>query len=371
MKICLLSFHFAEYAIALAHSLAHRNEVLVLLNRENAIDELIDHDKVLSCENPKIMTVPRLRSGHPYGLINIVNIFLAVRRFAPDVIHVQETIRDYEFGSILLLRRFPLVLTIHDHVPHTGSGAKINPVRRRLFEPYTRRIPDAVIVHSRKIARETKNKYPWMQKRIYSIAHGVLAAGKTSFRTDWEIGTVLFFGRIEAYKGIGAFIEAVNRLKETGVPVKGIIAGRGPDLENHRRLISGQEWFELHDYYIPADKVHHFYRRANILVQPYKDATQSGVSLIALGVGRPIIATDVGGLNEVVKHGENGLVVPPGDIDALVEAMRHLILNQTLSRQFALQSYQMGRSDFSWASIADLTMKVYTDAIANCRSDRN
>jgi glycosyltransferase involved in cell wall biosynthesis len=77
----------------------------------------------------------------------------------------------------------------------------------------------------------------------------------------------------------------------------------------------------LHDRYIPNEEVSDFFAAANVVVLPYKSATQSGIIQIAFNFDRPVITTAVGGLPEVVRPGELGEVVPPEDPQALAEAM--------------------------------------------------
>jgi glycosyltransferase involved in cell wall biosynthesis len=73
---------------------------------------------------------------------------------------------------------------------------------------------------------------------------------------------------------------------------------------------------------VPNEKVNVYFSAADAVVLPYLSGTQSGIAQIAFNFDRPVIATSVGGLGEVVKHGETGLVVPPGDSMALAGAIQ-------------------------------------------------
>ena len=77
----------------------------------------------------------------------------------------------------------------------------------------------------------------------------------------------------------------------------------------------------LVDGYLPDDEVEPYFAAADLCVLPYESATQSGVIQIAYSFGLPVIATDVGGLPEVVLDGRTGFVVPPKDVKALAEAV--------------------------------------------------
>ncbi|TDN35765.1 glycosyltransferase [Hymenobacter sp. UV11] len=137
---------------------------------------------------------------------------------------------------------------------------------------------------------------------------------------------VLFFGFIRAYKGLDILLEALADARVAALPVKLLIAGefyedaapyevliKKYDLES--RLVRATD-------FIPNEKVADYFSAADLVVQPYKNATQSGVSQVAYHFGRPMLVTDVGGLAELIPAGVVGYVVPPTPLaiaDALVD----------------------------------------------------
>jgi len=137
---------------------------------------------------------------------------------------------------------------------------------------------------------------------------------------------VLFFGFIRAYKGLDILLEAMADARVAALPVKLLIAGefyedaapyealiKKYDLEN--RLVRATD-------FIPNEKVAAYFSAADLVIQPYKNATQSGVSQVAYHFGRPMLVTDVGGLAELIPAGVVGYVVPPTPLaiaDALVD----------------------------------------------------
>lgn len=364
MKIALISFHFAEYALLLGSALAERHEVLLILNKENAELEL--GSRLSDAEKPglKIVCLPERGLINPLMLLNSVRVISEIRAFSPDVIHCQEVPYDYLMGALALLRSFPLVLTIHDHVPHTGKDTRerkrIGFYRRRL-----RRMPDVAIVHGERIRRESEILLPWLRNRIIAVPHGPLGEATDLVEKNWEPGALLFFGRIEQYKGLRYFIDAVKTLNTKGAVVKGIIAGTGQDLELYRAEIEADSSFELIDRYIGDDEVPGLFGRANVVVLPYTDATQSGVVAMALHYGRPVVATDVGSIGEVVREGYNGLLVPPRDVPALAHAIGRLVEDQPLSASMGRNARQLGQTELSWAAIAERTAAAYRLAVAH------
>lgn len=128
-------------------------------------------------------------------------------------------------------------------------------------------------------------------------------------------GYLLFFGFIRAYKGLDIMLEAMADKRLAELPIKLIIAGEFyEDAAPYEVLIRR---YKLEDRiiratdFIPNEKVVDYFCAADLIVQPYKNATQSGVSQIAYHFERPMLVTDVGGLAELIPDGVVGYVVPP------------------------------------------------------------
>lgn len=139
-------------------------------------------------------------------------------------------------------------------------------------------------------------------------------------------GYLLFFGFIRSYKGLDLLLEAWADPRLVALPVKLIIAGEFyEDAAPYEALIAKHQLesriVRATDF-IPNEEVANYFCAADLVVQPYKHATQSGVSQVAYHFGRPMLVTDVGGLAELVPNGVVGYVVPPTPralADALVD----------------------------------------------------
>ena len=139
-------------------------------------------------------------------------------------------------------------------------------------------------------------------------------------------GYLLFFGFIRAYKGLDIMLEALADKRLAELPIKLIIAGEFyEDAAPYEALIRR---YQLEDRivratdFIPNERVVDYFCAADLIVQPYKNATQSGVSQIAYHFERPMLVTDVGGLAELIPNGVVGYVVPPTSaaiVDAVVD----------------------------------------------------
>ncbi len=138
---------------------------------------------------------------------------------------------------------------------------------------------------------------------------------------------LLYFGYIRPYKGVTVLIDALKQLVDGGMTdmLLLIVGEFYDDEERYRRKIR-----ELHidahvrivSEYVPNDEVPLYFSAADVVILPYLSATQSGIAQIAYNFNTPMIATDVGGLAEVVVDGKTGIVVPAGDPTALASAIR-------------------------------------------------
>lgn len=160
---------------------------------------------------------------------------------------------------------------------------------------------------------------------------------------------LLFFGFIRAYKGLDILLEAWADPRLGALPVKLIIAGEFYEdaapyeaiIQKHNlesRLVQATD-------FIPNEQVGNYFCAADLVVQPYKHATQSGVSQVAYHFGRPMLVTDVGGLAELIPDGIVGYVVPP-TAGALADALVDFYAN---NREEAFAAgVRAERTKFSW-----------------------
>ena len=285
-----------------------------------------------------------------------------IRREKPDIVHCI----DPEILTGLLL---PFtsgccrVQTVHDTHPHIGS--------RRIGQWVALRLSlasaDCVIVHGRKSRMELGTR------KVCSI----IPMGALSFPLDAssenvpeEPTTLLFFGRIEEYKGLDYLIEAVNEIHEVVPEIKLIIAGGG-DFQRYRKLIRIPEAFEIQNRFIDDSEIPLLFRRAAIVVLPYVEGTQSGIVPIAYAFRKPVIVTDVGDIPEVVETGVTGIVVKPADREALTTAIMKLLENPDLRRSMGENAFRVVTTDLSWEKVAERTIQVYREVVGKaCRRRR-
>lgn len=189
---------------------------------------------------------------------------------------------------------------------------------------------DAFVAQSEAVAAELRQFRP--DAPLRQVPHPVYSIfGKATERAEARrrLGVTarevaLFFGFIRGYKGLLDLLEAVALLpaeRDFQLLVGGEFYEDDAPYRKAIRDLGLQRRVVLHDRYIPNPEVADFFGAANVVVLPYRSATQSGIVQIAFNFDRPVITTRVGGLPEVVEPGVVGEVVPPRDPAALAAAL--------------------------------------------------
>lgn len=168
---------------------------------------------------------------------------------------------------------------------------------------------------------------------------------------------VLFFGLIRRYKGLDLLLEAMPRIQaETGAHL--YIAGECyeelSDYEAQIERLKLADAVTLDARYVANEEVPRLMAAADVVVLPYRHATQSGIVQVAYACGRPVITTAVGGLPDVVWDGETGLLVPPEDSDAIADAVRRFY-EEDLAAELAT-GVARRVAELSWAGLVAAVM---------------
>lgn len=240
-----------------------------------------------------------------------------IRETAPDLLHIFNG-EGYPWALVWAWQaerqRIPMVVTVHDPEPHPGNfWESLNAALR----PFVIKRARSVHVHSACFADTILAQGA---KSVVVIPHGSLAARFVRYRRPGvpRERMVLFFGRLEWYKGIDVFVEAIIALDGK---FRAVIAGpgrlSGPLLN---KIQSRPDLFNLRASYLSDAEVADLFQRASVCVLPYRQASQSSIPLIAAAFGTPVVATAVGAFVEDVPR-VGGKLVPPGDAHALAKAI--------------------------------------------------
>jgi glycosyltransferase involved in cell wall biosynthesis len=183
---------------------------------------------------------------------------------------------------------------------------------------------------------------------------------------------LLFFGLIKEHKGLDLLLEALALARRERPEVRLLVAGEPmgswrPYAERIARLgLAGS--VELRLGYIPNAKAHLYFGAADVAVLPYQQIFQSGVVLASYAFARPVVATDVGGLGEIVREGETGFLAPPDDPARLAETLLHALSDPAALVRMGATAASFARERHSWAHIAARHEEIYEESIRGGRN---
>lgn len=171
---------------------------------------------------------------------------------------------------------------------------------------------------------------------------------------------VLFFGFIRKYKGLDLLLQAFadERIKNSNIEL--IIAGEYyEDSKPYKAVIEENNLHDtvhLFDDFIPNADVHYYFSACDIVAQPYRSATQSGISQIAYYYSKPMLVTDVGGLPEIVKDEKTGWIVPVDSTEIATGILKAFHDNQYKTFH---DSILEERKRFEWSYFIEVIMDLY------------
>ena len=189
---------------------------------------------------------------------------------------------------------------------------------------------------------------------VYNIFRESVArsVGIEKLNLDINSKYILFFGLIRAYKGLDLALKALqdSRIKKLGIKL--IIAGEFYDKqEKYSELLEATKTSVLLcDHYIPQDEVRYYFAAADCVVQPYKTATQSGITQVAYNFNKPMIVTNVGGLPEIVAHDKVGYVTELNETAIADAIVRFYTENKKAEFE---KNVELEKEKFSWEHFID------------------
>jgi glycosyltransferase involved in cell wall biosynthesis len=175
---------------------------------------------------------------------------------------------------------------------------------------------------------------------------------------------VLFFGNLSRYKGTDVLINAFPQIhRETGAHL--VLAGNpfaGFDLKGEQELtrqLGISEHVTWVPEYIASEEVEAWMGVASVMVFPYRDIYQSGALHVAQTFGVPTVASAVGAMQDVIEHEQNGLLVPPENVDALAAAITRLLKDPALASRLGARFLADAQGRFSWKTIGGTLLEAY------------
>jgi len=298
----------------------------------------------------------------------------------PDIVQFSKINFPFEAIFLAQMRRRGLILTqiCHEFELRENHGGPLSSLILRAYSDIYKNF-SAMFFHANENCGKFLSLFPFVQKeKTYVIPHGNSSwllkyfpqtddKGVTRRRYGLKPGqpVILFFGLLAPSKGIDDLIEAFALVRES-CDAKLLIAGYPTKHINMDKLKERIEELHLTDHvildprYIPLEEVGVIMRLATVAVYPYRSSTQSGALQVAYTFGRPVVATDVGGLPEAVEHGRSGFLVSAYSPPKLADGILKLVTNPELTKIMGEYARHLSETRFSWRSVAKLVTQVYS-----------
>ncbi len=283
----------------------------------------------------------------------------AIRAARPDMLILQWTV-SYWIPMLWLLSRLApkstcTVMICHNAAPHEAG----HPLVARLSGWLQRLVmgqADHLICHAESDAAELRELLPGhsITRVMLPSYAGVAALAEGERAARRGSPNLLFFGFVRPYKGVEGLLAAMPRVRAALPDAHLTVAGewwRGAGEPDALIPTSLRDAVTILDRYIPNEEMSALFAAADVVVLPYRSATQSAVVQLAYGFGVPVITTAVGGLPEAVHHERSGLVVPPDDPDALADAI--IRYHREGWRERLAPGVAALRETFSWDALVD------------------
>jgi len=383
MKICLVApvtrwrggIH--QYSVQLANNLAKTNEVQAVSYKSMFPRWFYPGESVK--QSGEIAVSEGIAIHEILKYHSVMSSFKAARiinnSIRPEVVDIQWFVPQHGFiliPLILLLKywfrsKAKVLLTVHNVLPH----------ERRLFDGLFSRLAfrfsDRLLVHAEKLREEAVQHFRQDPRKIVVVPHGIcadaaVAYGKCEARARLGIKqkhVLLFFGFVRPYKGLNDLIGAFERVVER-FDVALLIAGEFfSGLAQCREALRNKGLLErtyLFPRYISSEEVPVYFAAADLLIQPYvKFSGQSGVTQTAYLHSVPVIATDVGGLPELVVHGKTGTIVQAQDPTGLASAIETLLVDDDRRRQYGLNGKKLLETELAWDRVTQTLVEIYAE----------
>jgi len=308
------------------------------------------------------LSIPNLVKEFPY----FISLDKVVEEIQPDIIHINNLPFFTTYQSIRLAKKMGIPNIVHVHGV-MGKSNKILNVAQIFyiytFGRYIFRNATSVICLTNSDAKEI-HRFGCPFEKIRIIPNGV---DVEKFRPHEEVIDDLIFwgGRFVPQKGLEYMIRALDIVVKKKSSVKLMMTGDGPLFVKMYNL-SRQLRLEKNTVFkgcVPYSEISRLIGNASIYVLPSLKEGMPYALLEAMACGKPVVGSDIPGINDVITHGENGILVPPRNPEALADAIMLLLEDKSLRRKLGQNARQLMVEKYSWNTISEKIEKVYKEAL--------
>ena len=395
MKILMLTWEYPPRIVGgiarVVHDLSKRlikdgHEVTVVTYRDNA--------SVPEYENDKGVNVYRVDNYmiHPNNFIDWImqlnfNLIAKATEIINkeggfDVIHAHDWLVTYAAKSLKNAYDIPIVATIHATEAGRNSGIHddtqryINDTEWLLTYEATE-----VIVNSNFMKNDLQRLFGLPYDKINVIPNGINLNNFTGIERDYDFRRqyamdnekiILYVGRLVYEKGIQHLIAAMPKILSNYHDAKLVIAGKGGMIDDLKAETSslGLDHKVYFTGYMDSKKVQKMYKCADVAVFPSTYEPFGIVALEAMLAGVPTVVSDVGGLDEIVTHGVDGMKSYAGNPNSIADSVTALLYDHQLATNISKKARQKVKEQFNWEKIAQDTHFTYEKAICQTMAER-
>lgn len=273
------------------------------------------------------------------------------------------------------INKVPLVLTYHNDIVKNDSLKIFSSVYNKTILPATLRLADKIITSSPYVYNESAIMQKFIDKMTL-VPPGVdlnyYNVGKSFAKEKYGLPDcskiILFVGsmnRGHTHKGVGLLLEAFSKIASDETYL--ILVGGGDMVSSYKKLAKSLGIYNkvIFTGFIDEESLIDLYRGSYMLILPTLTVAEGfGMVLIeANACGTPVIGSAVGGIKYVIRDGETGLLVPPGDSDALAGAMKKLLDNKDLAEKMGANGRKMVLDNYTWERSVRMTERVFEDTL--------
>ena len=249
-------------------------------------------------------------------------VYKRITQINPDIIITDAQTFQYFFSRFIYRKK--TISIVHDPFPHSGE----NTLTKRLIKGIQKHLSTKFLLLNETQKEEFIKKQGIPSHKVY-----------TSFLSEYEFYHIfdnysvtrknnhfhlLFFGRISPYKGISYLLEACSRLLDEGKSIEVTVAGKGT-FDFDIKKYSQYKKIHIINEMIESQQMVNLIKDCDAVICPYTDATQSGVIMTSYAFDKPVIATKVGGLPEMLNDGKTGYLIEPRNSESIYHAIMELM----------------------------------------------